>query len=63
MLFRSAIAAKIVQEHDGTIRAEKNSPAGATFIIELPGAPNPDSEPTTESSNLEPRTSNLVPSS
>jgi hypothetical protein len=58
-----AIAAKIVQEHGGTIRAEKNSPAGATFIIELPAAPNPDSEPTTESSNLEPRTSNLVPSS
>jgi hypothetical protein len=58
-----AIAAKIVQEHGGTIRAEKNSPAGATFIIELPPAPNPDSEPTTESSNLEPRTSNLVPSS
>jgi nitrogen fixation/metabolism regulation signal transduction histidine kinase len=58
-----AIAAKIVQEHDGTIRAEKNSPAGATFIIELPAAPIPDSEPTTESSNLEPRTSNLVPSS
>jgi hypothetical protein len=58
-----AIAAKIVQEHGGTIRAEKNSPAGATFIIELPAAPTPDSEPTTESSNLEPRTSNLVPSS
>jgi nitrogen fixation/metabolism regulation signal transduction histidine kinase len=37
-----AIAAKIVQEHGGTIRAEKNSPAGATFIIELPPAPLPE---------------------
>jgi two-component system, NtrC family, nitrogen regulation sensor histidine kinase NtrY len=31
-----AIAAKIVQEHNGAIRAENNSPAGARFIIELP---------------------------
>jgi two-component system nitrogen regulation sensor histidine kinase NtrY len=31
-----AIAAKIVQEHHGEIRAEKNRPAGARFIIELP---------------------------
>jgi nitrogen fixation/metabolism regulation signal transduction histidine kinase len=30
-----AIAAKIVQEHGGTIRAEKNEPAGARFIVEL----------------------------
>jgi two-component system, NtrC family, nitrogen regulation sensor histidine kinase NtrY len=30
-----AIAAKIIQEHLGTIRAEKNEPAGAKFIIEL----------------------------
>jgi nitrogen fixation/metabolism regulation signal transduction histidine kinase len=47
-----AIAAKIIQEHGGTIRAEKNSPAGATFIIELPPAPTPDPEstPTTETS-------------
>ncbi|MGA1983006.1 MAG: ATP-binding protein [Acidobacteriaceae bacterium] len=46
-----AIAAKIVQEHGGTIRAEKNSPAGATFIIELPPAPTaePDSVPETAS--------------
>jgi nitrogen fixation/metabolism regulation signal transduction histidine kinase len=33
-----AIAAKIVQEHKGTIRVEKNEPAGACFIIELPQA-------------------------
>ncbi|MGH9587067.1 MAG: ATP-binding protein [Acidobacteriaceae bacterium] len=34
-----AIAAKIVQEHHGSIRAEDNSPAGARFILELPLAP------------------------
>ncbi len=31
-----AIAAKIIREHHGAIRAERNSPAGARFIIELP---------------------------
>ena len=30
-----AIAAKIVQEHGGSIRAEKNEPVGARFIVEL----------------------------
>ena len=30
-----AIAAKIIQEHQGNIRAEKNEPAGAKFIVEL----------------------------
>ena len=41
-----AIAAKIIQEHGGTIRAEKNSPAGARFIVELrPATPTPDSDP------------------
>ncbi|HEU5342575.1 sensor histidine kinase [Edaphobacter sp.] len=30
-----AIAAKIIQEHRGTIRAEQNEPVGAKFIIEL----------------------------
>ena len=39
-----AIAAKIVQEHGGTIRAEKNDPAGAKFIVELPPAPNYDTD-------------------
>ena len=33
-----AIAAKIIQEHGGTIRAEKHEPAGAKFILELRGA-------------------------
>jgi two-component system nitrogen regulation sensor histidine kinase NtrY len=41
-----AIASKIIQEHHGTIRAEKNSPAGARFIVELPTAPTPDPDPT-----------------
>lgn len=31
-----AIAAKVVQDHRGAIRAERNHPAGAKFIIELP---------------------------
>jgi hypothetical protein len=31
-----AIASKIIQEHSGAIRAERNSPTGARFIIELP---------------------------
>ena len=31
-----SIAAKIIQEHHGNIRAEKNQPAGARFIVELP---------------------------
>ncbi|WP_254062084.1 ATP-binding protein [Acidobacterium sp. S8] len=35
-----AIAAKIVQDHQGAIRAEQNSPSGARFIIELPLAAN-----------------------
>jgi two-component system nitrogen regulation sensor histidine kinase NtrY len=39
-----AIAAKIVQEHHGTIRAEKNSPAGAKFIVELPVASAADAD-------------------
>ena len=46
-----AIAAKIIQEHSGTIRAEKNEPAGARFIVELKPSLNTDSEahtPTTQ---------------
>ena len=35
-----SIAAKIIQDHQGAIRAEKNSPAGARFIVELPLAEN-----------------------
>jgi two-component system nitrogen regulation sensor histidine kinase NtrY len=45
-----AIAAKILQEHHGSIRAERNIPAGARFILELLPAgesatdPNPNLE-------------------
>ena len=39
-----AIAAKIIQEHGGTIRAEKNEPVGAKFIIELSVASMADSD-------------------
>jgi two-component system, NtrC family, nitrogen regulation sensor histidine kinase NtrY len=44
-----SIAAKIITEHQGTIRAEKNVPAGAKFIIELRPATAPASEPADES--------------
>jgi hypothetical protein len=40
-----SIAAKIVQEHHGSIRAEKNIPAGARFILELPPAREPADNP------------------
>jgi hypothetical protein len=41
-----SIASKIIQEHQGTIRAEKNVPAGAKFIIELRPATASTSDPT-----------------
>jgi hypothetical protein len=43
-----SIAAKILQEHHGSIRAEKNLPTGARFILEL----RPASDPTDNSSAL-----------
>ncbi len=39
-----SIAAKVVQEHGGTIRAEKNQPSGARFIVELRPAPSTDGD-------------------
>ena len=42
-----SIAAKILQEHRGSIRAEKNLPAGARFVLEL----RPASEPSEMTSN------------
>ena len=36
-----SIAAKILQEHHGSIRAEKNIPTGARFILELRPASDP----------------------
>jgi two-component system, NtrC family, nitrogen regulation sensor histidine kinase NtrY len=51
-----SIAAKIVQEHGGSIRAESNSPKGARFLVRLPlmdvapgaAAENPAAEPLTK---------------
>ena len=43
-----AIAAKIIQEHGGTIRAEKNEPVGARFIVELRPASMADFEAPSE---------------
>ncbi|HEX8713745.1 MAG TPA: ATP-binding protein, partial [Terracidiphilus sp.] len=49
-----SIAAKIVQEHGGSIRAESNSPKGARFLLRLPlmvaahAAPEEDSAPLKE---------------
>jgi signal transduction histidine kinase len=42
-----AIAGKIIQEHQGTIRAEQNVPTGAKFIIELRTAAEIEPETTT----------------
>ena len=42
-----AIASKVVQECGGSIRAEKNQPVGALFIVELRPAAVPDAETTT----------------
>lgn len=44
-----AIAAKIIQEHGGSIRAEKNEPAGARFILELRSATLVEPEPESKS--------------
>ncbi len=34
-----AIVSRIVEDHQGTIRVEENSPVGSRFVIELPVAP------------------------
>jgi len=44
-----SIAAKILQDHHGSIRAEKNIPAGARFILELRPANEPTGDPNTSS--------------
>jgi two-component system nitrogen regulation sensor histidine kinase NtrY len=48
-----SIAAKIVQEHHGSIRAEKNLPAGAMFILELRPATDPAEAASNETRNTE----------
>ena len=40
-----SIAAQIMQEHQGSIRAERNVPAGAKFILELRAVTGLDGEP------------------
>ena len=40
-----AIVNRIVEDHRGSIRVEENSPVGTRFIVELPLAPEPASEP------------------
>jgi len=42
-----SIAAKIVQEHGGSIRAEVNSPKGARFLLRLP-LMEPEAHPASE---------------
>jgi two-component system nitrogen regulation sensor histidine kinase NtrY len=49
-----SIAAKIIQEHHGSIRAEKNLPAGAKFILELRPTTDPTETTSSEDSNPEP---------
>jgi hypothetical protein len=43
-----SIAAKIVQEHGGTIRAESNAPKGARFLMRIPQMETPAQTPETE---------------
>jgi len=50
-----SIAAQILQEHQGSIRAERNLPAGAKFIMELRTASNMDGE--TSDKEIAPSTS------
>jgi len=50
-----SIAAKIVQEHGGSIRAESNSPKGARFLVRLP-LMEPAAHPTPETSTATPLT-------
>jgi two-component system nitrogen regulation sensor histidine kinase NtrY len=53
-----SIAAKIVQEHGGSIRAESNSPKGARFLLRLPlmevGMPGGFEGPAAASASAEP---------
>ena len=51
-----SIAAKIAQEHGGTIRAESNSPKGARFILRVPlmEPVAPPAQPNGESESVEP---------
>jgi hypothetical protein len=47
-----SIAAKILQEHHASIRAEKNIPTGARFILELRPAADPNDTPAIRDADL-----------
>lgn len=51
-----AIAAKIIQEHHGTIRAENATPVGARFILELPVASEQEAKELAEPQTIQPTT-------
>ena len=57
-----AIAAKIVQEHGGSLRAESNSPKGARFVLRLPvmNSNRPSERPAEESDAANPLTGLLT---
>jgi signal transduction histidine kinase len=38
---------RIVEDHHGSIRVEENFPMGARFIVEVPLAPQQESQPAT----------------
>ena len=42
-----AIVSRIVEDHHGSIRVEENFPVGARFIVEVPLAPQQESQSTT----------------
>jgi len=46
-----SIAAKIIQEHGGSLRAESNSPKGARFLLRLPLMEPPATEPAEEANS------------
>ena len=48
------IAAKIIQDHQGTIRAEQRTPSGARFLLELPLAAGTANLQSARDSNSEP---------
>ena len=55
-----SIASKILQEHQGSIRAEKNSPVGSRFILELRPDSNPDGDPELRAATMPQPTEEVV---
>ena len=58
-----SIAAKIVQEHGGSLRAEANSPKGARFLLRLPlmEPPEPAAQPAEQPETPHPSNPSLWP--